>query len=219
MIAGFEVPTAGEILIDGQPMSSACRPKRGRPTWCSRATPIFPHLNVARERRLWPAQEGPRARPKSRRRSSEALGADQAGAATASAPATNCPAASASAWRSPARSSAGPRCCCSTSRWAPSTRSCASRCRSSCAQLQRTVGITFVFVTHDQEEALALSDRIAVMSRGKALQIDVATRLYEAPNCREVAEFIGSMNFFPGTLRIRCEWRGGWSMPGARPSR
>jgi ABC-type Fe3+/spermidine/putrescine transport system ATPase subunit len=68
-------------------------------------------------------------------------------------------------------------------------------------QIQRSVGVTFVFVTHDQEEALTLSDRIAVMSRGKALQIETATRLYEAPNCREVAEFIGSMNFFQGTLR------------------
>lgn len=67
-------------------------------------------------------------------------------------------------------------------------------------QLQRTVGITFVFVTHDQEEALTMSDRIAVMSQGKALQIDSAARLYEAPNCRAVAEFIGSMNFFHGVL-------------------
>jgi spermidine/putrescine ABC transporter ATP-binding subunit len=67
-------------------------------------------------------------------------------------------------------------------------------------QLQRTVGITFVFVTHDQEEALTLSDRIAVMAQGKTLQVDSAARLYEAPNCRAVAEFIGTMNFFPGRL-------------------
>lgn len=66
--------------------------------------------------------------------------------------------------------------------------------------LQRAVGITFVFVTHDQEEALALSDRIAVMSRGKVLQIDTAAGLYETPNCREVAEFIGTMNLFKGKV-------------------
>ena len=64
--------------------------------------------------------------------------------------------------------------------------------------LQRTVGITFVFVTHDQEEALTLSDRIAVMSKGRVLQIDAPEALYENPNCREVAEFIGTMNVFPG---------------------
>ena len=66
--------------------------------------------------------------------------------------------------------------------------------------LQRTVGITFVFVTHDQEEALTLSDRIAVMSKGRVLQIDAPEALYENPNCREVAEFIGTMNVFPGRI-------------------
>jgi len=64
--------------------------------------------------------------------------------------------------------------------------------------LQKTVGITFVFVTHDQEEALTLSDRIAVMSKGRVLQIDAPEALYDNPNCREVAEFIGTMNVFSG---------------------
>ncbi len=68
--------------------------------------------------------------------------------------------------------------------------------------LQRTVGITFVFVTHDQEEALTLSDRIAVMSGGKVLQIDTPDGLYQRPNCREVAEFIGTMNLIPPRSRI-----------------
>jgi ABC-type Fe3+/spermidine/putrescine transport system ATPase subunit len=67
--------------------------------------------------------------------------------------------------------------------------------------IQRRSAVTAIFVTHDQEEALTLSDRIAVMSKGKALQIDNATRLYEAPNCREVADFIGSMNFFDGAIK------------------
>jgi ABC-type Fe3+/spermidine/putrescine transport system ATPase subunit len=62
--------------------------------------------------------------------------------------------------------------------------------------LQRSVGITFVFVTHDQEEALTMSDRIAVMANGRNLQIDTPSRLYEAPRSREVAAFIGDMNFF-----------------------
>jgi ABC-type Fe3+/spermidine/putrescine transport system ATPase subunit len=67
-------------------------------------------------------------------------------------------------------------------------------------QLQRNVGITFVFVTHDQEEALTLSDRIAVMSSGKVLQVARSDELYENPNCREVAEFIGNMNLFEGKV-------------------
>ncbi|MEM9061087.1 MAG: ABC transporter ATP-binding protein [Pseudomonadota bacterium] len=70
--------------------------------------------------------------------------------------------------------------------------------------LQRSVGITFVFVTHDQEEALTLSDRIAVMSRGKVLQVDTPSGLYEAPRTREVASFIGTMNFFDAHVTGRA---------------
>jgi spermidine/putrescine ABC transporter ATP-binding subunit len=69
--------------------------------------------------------------------------------------------------------------------------------------LQRSVGITFVFVTHDQEEALSMSDRVAVMSAGCVLQIASPRVLYEAPNCREVADFIGQMNFFTGKIVAR----------------
>lgn len=65
-------------------------------------------------------------------------------------------------------------------------------------ELQRRVGITFVFVTHDQEEALTLSDRIAVMSGGRVLQIDTPEVLYDWPASRRVAEFVGGMNLFPG---------------------
>jgi spermidine/putrescine ABC transporter ATP-binding subunit len=62
-------------------------------------------------------------------------------------------------------------------------------------RLQKSLGITFVFVTHDQEEALTLSDRIAVMSGGDVLQVDTPAGLYERPCNREVASFIGNMNF------------------------
>jgi ABC-type Fe3+/spermidine/putrescine transport system ATPase subunit len=75
-------------------------------------------------------------------------------------------------------------------------------------QLQRSVGINFIFVTHDQEEALTMSDRIAVMSKGKVLQIDSAALLYEAPNCREVAGFIGSMNFIDAELKQIADGHG-----------
>ena len=67
-------------------------------------------------------------------------------------------------------------------------------------QLQQQVGITFVFVTHDQEEALTLSDRIAVMAEGDILEISTPSALYEAPRSRFVADFIGTMNFFDCTL-------------------
>ncbi|HLO16875.1 MAG TPA: ABC transporter ATP-binding protein [Anaerolineales bacterium] len=67
--------------------------------------------------------------------------------------------------------------------------------------LQQKVGITFIYVTHDQEEALTMSDRIAVMSKGRVLQIGTPVEIYERPNCRFVADFIGESNFFVGTLK------------------
>jgi len=66
--------------------------------------------------------------------------------------------------------------------------------------LQQKLGITFVYVTHDQEEALTMSDRIAVMSEGKVLQMGPPVEIYERPNCRFVADFIGTSNFVEGTL-------------------
>jgi ABC-type Fe3+/spermidine/putrescine transport system ATPase subunit len=67
--------------------------------------------------------------------------------------------------------------------------------------IQRKIGITFVLVTHDQEEALSLSDRVAVMERGKILQVASPRELYERPGSRAVADFIGEMNFFHATVR------------------
>ena len=66
--------------------------------------------------------------------------------------------------------------------------------------LQKDVGITFVFVTHDQEESLSMSDRVAVMSRGKILQISSPDELYEKPENEEVANFIGTINFFEASI-------------------
>lgn len=67
--------------------------------------------------------------------------------------------------------------------------------------LQQEVGITFIYVTHDQEEALTMSDRIAVMSHGKVLQMGSPIEIYERPNCKFVADFIGTTNFMEGTLK------------------
>ncbi|ARE38261.1 Putrescine transport ATP-binding protein [Rhodovulum sp. P5] len=66
-------------------------------------------------------------------------------------------------------------------------------------RLQRQVGITFVLVTHDQEEALIMSDRIAVMFEGQIAQMDTPQMLYRRPVSRQVGEFIGVMNFLPAT--------------------
>jgi spermidine/putrescine ABC transporter ATP-binding subunit len=68
-------------------------------------------------------------------------------------------------------------------------------------QLQRSLGITFLLVTHDQEEALSMADQVAVMSGGRILQIASPRELYERPNCREVADFIGEINFFHASVK------------------
>ena len=67
-------------------------------------------------------------------------------------------------------------------------------------QLQRAVGITFILVTHDQEEALTLSDRLAVMFQGRIAQVGRPEAIYQHPESRAVAEFIGGMNFLPATV-------------------
>ncbi len=100
-------------------------------------------------------------------------------------------------------------------------------------RIQRETGITFVLVTHDQEEALSMSDRIAVMEQGRVLQLGAPDDIYERPNCRFVADFIGEANVLPGGLvgldapfaAIRPErvelaaraGRPGWPEPG-RPA-
>jgi spermidine/putrescine transport system ATP-binding protein len=67
-------------------------------------------------------------------------------------------------------------------------------------KIQRDVGITFVYVTHDQEEALTMSDRIAVMNRGKVEQVDVPESVYSRPTTTFVAGFIGVSNLMPGSV-------------------
>ncbi len=66
--------------------------------------------------------------------------------------------------------------------------------------LQKQVGITFIYVTHDQEEALTMSDRIAVMSFGKLMQLGPSVEIYERPTNRFVADFIGESNFLDGKV-------------------
>jgi spermidine/putrescine transport system ATP-binding protein len=83
-------------------------------------------------------------------------------------------------------------------------------------QLQETTGITFVFVTHDQEEALAMSDRIAVMSAGEVQQVGDPQRIYEAPLNRFVADFIGETNVLPVTVSEIAAGRARVDLAGCR---
>jgi spermidine/putrescine ABC transporter ATP-binding subunit len=198
MLAGFEMPTKGEISIDGQPMSGV--PPHERPTnMVFQNYAIFPHLDVRQN-----IAYGLRRTKLSRRELDDVVDkalemiklsgyggrrADQLSGGqrqrVALARALVC----------------RPKVLLLDEPLGALDKNLREEMQLELRQIQRNVGITFVFVTHDQEEALTMSDRIAVMSHGKPLQIDNSTQLYEAPNCREVADFIGSMNFFDGAVR------------------
>jgi spermidine/putrescine transport system ATP-binding protein len=76
--------------------------------------------------------------------------------------------------------------------------------RGELRDLQRRVGVTFLFVTHDQEEALSMSDQIAVMSAGKLEQVGTPRDIYCRPRTRFVADFLGAMNWING-IGVRPE--------------
>jgi iron(III) transport system ATP-binding protein len=92
------------------------------------------------------------------------------------------------------------------------------RMRGELKELQRRTGITFVYVTHDQAEALALSDKIAVMQHGRLVQLGTPREVYERPASREVADFMGLVNLVPVTVsaadgaRLTLETAGGWTI-------
>jgi spermidine/putrescine ABC transporter ATP-binding subunit len=204
MLAGFELPTAGDILIDGQQVSTV--PPHARPTnMVFQNYAIFPHLNVReniayglRKRGLGKAEMAKTVEQAlelikmpgyGERRADQLSGGQRQRVALARALVCQ------------------PKVLLLDEPLGALDKKLREEMQIELRQIQRTVGITFVFVTHDQEEALTLSDRVAVMSRGKVLQIDHATALYEAPNCREVAEFIGTMNVLPGTLAAIADGR------------
>ena len=200
MIAGFEQPTEGEIYLAGEPVAGV-PPYRRNVNTVFQHYALFPHMDVAQNvgyglrqqqgvqgRRGAPRRRGARARP--------------AAAATSGGGPGSCPAASSSASPSPGPSSTTRRCCCSTSRWARSTCKLRKEMQLELKALQREVGITFVYVTHDQEEALTMSDVIVVMRDGRIQQQGDPEDLYERPVNRFVADFIGTSNFH----RRRRSW-------------
>lgn len=80
--------------------------------------------------------------------------------------------------------------------------------------LQRETGVTFIFVTHDQEEALTMSDRIAVMSQGRVRQVGTPAEIYETPVDRFVADFVGRTNFLEATVTALTPPHAKLTLPG-----
>jgi spermidine/putrescine ABC transporter ATP-binding subunit len=197
MLAGFEQPSEGEIFIDGDAMAGV--PANHRPTnMVFQSYAIFPHLNV-RENIGYGLRNTATSKEDAVRWVNEALalvkltGLGERGVHQLSGGQRQRVAlARALVCR--------PKVLLLDEPLGALDKNLREEMQIELRALQRTVGITFVFVTHDQEEALTLSDRIAVMSKGRVLQIAAPEALYEKPNCREVAEFIGTMNVFPGRV-------------------
>ena len=179
MVAGFEQPTAGLVLIDGEDVAGLPPHRRPDQHRLSELRAV-PPSERRRERRLRAAaQEGRQGR-------------DRAPGARASSSGSGSPTeinrrpnqlsgGSSSASRSRGRWSTCPRCCCSTSRSGALDLKLRKGLQIELKRIQREVGITFVYVTHDQEEALTMSDRIAVMNRGRIEQVDAPEEVYERP--------------------------------------
>ena len=198
MLAGFESPTAGEIFIDGQAMSTVA-PNHRPVNMVFQSYAIFPHLNVSqnigyslRKDKLSKADFNSRVGEMldliklsgyEDRASHELSGGERQRVALARALIRR------------------PKVLLLDEPLGALDKQLREQMQLELRSLQRAVGITFVFVTHDQEEALTMSDRIAVMSKGRYLQIDTPTKLYEAPQNREVADFIGTMNFFDASVQ------------------
>ena len=197
MLAGFDQPSEGTISIAGEPMAGV--PANQRPTnMVFQSYAIFPHLSVA-ENVGYGLRKQNLDRPTFDRRVADAL----AMVALAGLGA-----------RRPHELSGGQRQRVALARalvmrpkvllldepLSALDKKLREHMHVELRQLQRAVGITFILVTHDQEEALTLSDRLAVMFKGSIAQVGRPEEIYQEPATRTVAEFIGGMNFLPATV-------------------
>lgn len=197
LLAGLEQPDAGRIFIDGVDVTTT--PPYERPVnMMFQSYALFPHMTVAQNVAFGLRQEGmPRARRAervaamldllqigalARRRPDQLSGGQRQRVALARALAKH------------------PKLLLLDEPLAALDKRLRENTRLELVNLQEQIGITFITVTHDQEEAMTMSSRIAVMDAGRILQLDPPVALYEYPNSRFVAEFIGSVNLFPGKV-------------------
>ncbi|WP_213881493.1 ABC transporter ATP-binding protein [Pseudomonas sp. dw_358] len=200
MIAGFEQPTSGEIRLAGQNVAGI--PAYQRPVnMVFQHYALFPHLSIADNIAYGLRYRTPRPDRKTQQRlADEALEMVRLSGFGA---------------RKPSELSGGQQQRVALARalvnkptvllldepLAALDRKLRKEMQSELLRLQREVGITFVLVTHDQEEALSMSDSISVMHNGAIVQTASPEQLYEAPASRYVADFIGESNLFDGTVQ------------------
>jgi len=210
MLAGFERPTAGTIFIDGVDMTGV--PPYERPVnMMFQSYAIFPHMTVEQNVAFGLKQEGV-AKPEIAQRVGDMLELVKLGQF---------------AKRKPHQLSGGQRQRVALARslvkrpklllldepLAALDKKLREQTQFELINIQETLGVTFIVVTHDQEEAMTLSTRVGLMNHGEIVQVGTPSEIYEYPNSRFVAEFIGSVNMFEGRLiedepsyvRIECD--------------
>jgi putrescine transport system ATP-binding protein len=214
MLAGFETPTSGKIFIDGQDMSEIA-PYDRPVNMMFQSYALFPHMTVEKNVAFGLEQEH-LGRHEIKRRVGEILEMVKMTAFLA---------------RKPHQLSGGQRQRVALARalvkrpklllldepLAALDRKLREHTQFELINIQEQLGVTFVVVTHDQEEAMTLSSRMGVMNHGQIVQVGTPTDIYEFPATRFVADFIGSVNMFEGKLvedepdfvRIRSEELGG----------
>ncbi len=196
MIAGFQEPTKGTVLIDGQDMDGV--PANNRPTnMVFQSYAIFPHLNVGNNVAYGLRGKAPKAEID--QRVAEALemvelgGLEDRGASELSGGQRQRVAlARALIMR--------PKVLLLDEPLSALDKKLREQMQFEMRNLQQSLGITFVMVTHDQYEAMTMSDRIGVMFKGRLKQVDTPTTLYARPCDQQVASFIGEMNILPAQL-------------------
>ncbi|MEO8242248.1 MAG: ABC transporter ATP-binding protein [bacterium] len=199
MLAGFEAPTSGDVLLDGSVVNDL-PPYRRPVNMVFQHYALFPHLTVAENISYGLRQQRPRlaaseiARSVDRaletvrmpgfgpRRIWEMSGGQQQRVALARAIINQ------------------PKLLLLDEPMAALDKKLRRDMQIELQSLQRQLGITFVLVTHDQEEALSMSDRICIMQSGRIVQIGGPRALYDQPKSRYVADFVGKSNFFDGVV-------------------
>ena len=199
MVAGFEQPSEGRIYLDGEPVETVPPYKRNVNT-VFQSYALFEHLDVA-DNVAFGLKRRKVAKDEIRTRVAEALELVRAARPREGAGRASSRAARSSAWRWPARSSTGPSVLLLDEPLGALDLKLRKQMQVELKGIQREVGITFLYVTHDQEEALAMSDRIAVMEGGVVKQCGSPEEIYEHPSGPFVAGFIGVSNLLPARPR------------------
>src|SRR5690242_8492064 len=197
MLAGFERPSAGTIYIDGVDMGAI--PPYERPVnMMFQSYALFPHMSVEKNVAFGLEQEGIK-RDAIRRQVGEILDIVKMGGLGA---------------RKPHQLSGGQRQRVALARalvkrpklllldepLAALDKKLREHTQFELLNIQQRLGVTFIVVTHDQEEAMTLGQRLGVMNHGKIVQVGTPSDIYESPASRFVADFIGSVNLFEGRV-------------------